>query len=40
MVSFYRKNPATGVGRTLTVSSRNFLQGNQMETYTNFYGYA
>jgi len=34
------KTSAMVVGHTLTVSSRNFLQENQKETYTEFFKYA
>jgi|GEM_PF-6183368 len=32
--------PAMVVGHTPTASSRNFLQENQKETYTEFFKYA
>lgn len=32
--------PAMGVGHTPTASSRNFLQENQKETYTEIFKYA
>ena len=38
MASFCpKKTLTTVVGHTLTASSRNFLQENQKETYTDFF---